>query len=49
MPVSKWKTEGKRSQAPHIDKPIDFVQKNVIYREKVKDSGQKPQDPAGES
>ena len=32
-----------------IDKPIDFLQKNVIYREEVKDSGQKPQDPAGES
>ena len=32
-----------------IDKPIDFLQKNVIYREDVKDSGQKPQDPAGES
>ena len=32
-----------------IDKPIDFLQKNVIYREKEKDSGQSPQDPAGES
>ncbi|MCK5543919.1 MAG: hypothetical protein KAI35_01810 [Desulfobulbaceae bacterium] len=32
-----------------IDKPIDFLQKNVIYRGEVKDSGQKPQDPAGES
>jgi hypothetical protein len=31
-----------------IDKPIDFLQKNVIYREEVKDSGKKPQDPAGE-